>query len=306
MGVGFGYRQRARIAGEDESGLIVVGDRILDQSNPVVKVFVSRKWKPSYRARKERIPRYLLSYTSGKTGRKSIAVPVDIDSFEGVELLGTSELHMMAPQSNSTLSLGAVCCIVQAQGVFFAVTCAHVTAGQFPPRGRVLGLPRAGVVNGLIALTTDVRYPRDPRTDSSTKGYSLDVSLVRCEQSQVDELRSGVPFFSGYNGNPDNYPLSYVIRTPRGDLQAFMSGRPITSGSPVPAQQVAGIVYEQYIKSVAETEVGDSGSPVLDPDTGLFLGIHFAGNIGLSDAYMHPAWLFLNNPRYFSMPISLA
>jgi len=276
-----------------------------------IKFMVEKKWAPNSKLHQSprALPKYLLAYASIGTTRVLCRIPTDVDerrSYLGCgPQTGPQLVAVSSDDSRQPPERGSIACIARVPGDTtntYAVSAAHLfdlTEQLWPniPNNVLVTVPGS---NAVLAAVSDFAGLLRP----AEQGLSFDAALatVSDEATLFGMLGSTLP--STAASSASDIPPSYLISTSHGLLSATKAATWLASDQvlrySIPGGGVVRVQHSVLVESDAETQPGDSGSPVISADGTKLLGMNIWGGQGIS--FMIPAYSLLATENYSGLP----
>jgi hypothetical protein len=270
-----------------------------------LRFLVRRKWK---HPRKGAVPRVVRTVITRRGLRRLCLIPTDVLA------LGRGRPHNVVvvrpPSGLVPLLIGTACCRVRVQGergARFLLGCHHVftlskTDRDAAPldKARLFRLWPDGTEERIGALDRYANLtPALPR-------YGMDAALVRIENDNA--LRNWSVLVPSSVSDGASVPEAFWIFTPGRALRAQYEG--VAVNLSLDWGNGVEVRIRTAYESIAKTQDGDSGSPVIS-DEGVLLGMHFYGLIRTIDGRDQKVSLAIPAHELFSdstfgVPIQLA
>lgn len=326
------YRSVVHVVGGVRRRTMAEGDR-LQRSEPCVVFVVRCKQAEKDLGPSQRLPRELL--TPAMVGGRLVicAVPTDVQQesrFLDARAQAATAIHSVPAEG--VADWGALACVTKADdGEAFAIAPAHVLSPYPPLNGRGIAEENAKQFRVVRAgIPTDTA----PCLEGSVHGgrlapypaTSFDVQFAKVtDLHRVREAFSGIrwsvqhPFAIDLQDlfalMQDGVLLEILVPSNHkdrlndtdavvllADVSTYCENCPLTYvfESPGKSRLVLHSVLELQLEPGHATLGGDSGSPVVVPvdDGYVFVGMHIAGNIEASTAWVIPAWELFDPARY--------
>jgi hypothetical protein len=271
---------------------------------PCVIFIVKHKWvRASEEDKDEKLPAHLFAYWRVRGKRKRCAIPTDVDD---------ASIHIgFKPQApgdrilvtgNGKKTFGTVTCGVH-RSVFgnrpFAVSCRHVfsLSKDLHPQ-EVFDASIVLSTNGrVVGESIDIKGRLDDAPLLSHDAQLACVKDMTALREALGDLKLS-DWARSENDVPDEYDL--VVRGSR--IKAKFRDFVQTSID-YKRPRARAVIHERLILSqlAVATQVGESGSPLLSRDGGLFVGMHIAGKVDDEEGPLGlaiPAWHLLDPTRY--------
>ncbi|HWE98079.1 MAG TPA: hypothetical protein VG269_29305 [Tepidisphaeraceae bacterium] len=304
--------KRALVRGEDGS----------PEPEPAVNFLVSEKWTQKRPKHAGRVPEFVYAFaTVAVGGRRLCAVPTDVEEVGKLAAKGEIEPVGTSDPFRQKLTAGALTCVVRFDDPDddqrFALSCRHVFgmteafadfpagAGVYPILGQV---PNATFDGDAFATVTDFYGLLDFSDPSGANNFDACLAALNPGLTELPEVL--LLTAADAVGAPEEFPTTEVFQivTPRGTYQATFShlSRPgeleiyykLPDGTKAPLAQCVDLISCDLIDG--PTIGGDSGSPVVNSDRTLLLGMLIAGD-EINKAVIIPAYELMKGSNYVGL-----